>query len=409
MERVSSCRFALALCVGLLGCLPAVARAETLGVPVPFATIQSAVDAAFDGDLVLVEPGTYVGSVDFLGKAITVMSSSGAEHTILQGTHEGTVVLFTSGEGREAVLDGFTVRGGHGTIIESGRCLGGGIFCRGSSPTIRNNTITENFANCLREHLPSSGGGIAALDGEPLIEGNRIEANEADLGAGIYVEGGVISSNWILQNSGMGIYLAGTVSVLDNVIENNADSGVRGTLGGGEIRRNTVAGNRSTETAAPGLHVLGTFGSEITDNRIYGNHSVDRTALGGGAYLSGIRLFARNVVEYNTAGRGAGIVVRAGLSRIVGNVIRHNVAEGEGGGIYSIASEAGFVHNMVVHNIAGTRGGGMYDASVSGSHICNTFAGNTAGSEGGGLYIQRMGGVHDLLPTEVPDPSYDRS
>ena len=46
-----------------------------------FSTIQEAIDAAVDGDAVLVAPGTYTGDgnrdIDFKGKAITVRSENG--------------------------------------------------------------------------------------------------------------------------------------------------------------------------------------------------------------------------------------------------------------------------------------------------------------------------------------------
>ena len=42
-------------------------------MPSLFATIQSAIDHAFNGDTVLVQPGTYVENINYNGKNIAVI------------------------------------------------------------------------------------------------------------------------------------------------------------------------------------------------------------------------------------------------------------------------------------------------------------------------------------------------
>ncbi len=44
----------------------------------PGDSIQAAIDAAVDGDEIVVFPGTYFETINFLGKAITLRSSDGA-------------------------------------------------------------------------------------------------------------------------------------------------------------------------------------------------------------------------------------------------------------------------------------------------------------------------------------------
>lgn len=139
-----------------------------------YLTIQAGIDAAVDGDTVLVAPGTYVENVDFLGKEITVQSEDGAELTVIDGNQSGSVVTFTfsSGETELVFLDGFTIRNGDSP-------QGGGIYCRESSPTITNCTISANDADW-------EGGGIyCELFSTPTIKNCTISENFAKMGGGI--------------------------------------------------------------------------------------------------------------------------------------------------------------------------------------------------------------------------------
>ena len=81
------------------------AAGETLQVPSEYATIQSAISAASDGDTVLVAAGQYDEQINFLGKAIHVVSSDGPEATIIRGSSAG-VVTFANFEGDDSVLEG---------------------------------------------------------------------------------------------------------------------------------------------------------------------------------------------------------------------------------------------------------------------------------------------------------------
>ena len=67
--------------------------ADTINIPADYPTIQEGIDAAVNGDTVLVAPGTYVENIDFIGKAITVTSKHGASVTTIDGNQENSGYL----------------------------------------------------------------------------------------------------------------------------------------------------------------------------------------------------------------------------------------------------------------------------------------------------------------------------
>ena len=119
----------------------------TLTVPDQYSSIQSAINASADQDTVLVAPGFYQENISFIGKDIVVTSTYIIDQdsliigsTIIDGNNNGSVALFNNGESNSAVLQGFTIQGGNGNYAdpdENGTfyTYGGGIYCKGSSPT----------------------------------------------------------------------------------------------------------------------------------------------------------------------------------------------------------------------------------------------------------------------------------
>ncbi len=139
----------------------------------PFDAIQEGVDAASNGDTVMVAPGTYFENVEITGDGITLQSEEGPELTILNGTQSGSCVWCR--DKTDVVIDGFTTTNGSGTWDDFwNRLAGGGIYCRGSSIVIRNNIITGNTADGGK-----SSGGVAIYNySTVLLTGNIISNND---------------------------------------------------------------------------------------------------------------------------------------------------------------------------------------------------------------------------------------
>ena len=158
--------------------------ADIINVPADQPTIQAGIDAAMNGDEVVVAPGTYIELIDFIGKAITVRSTDPTDpavvaNTIIDARGSGSVVTCNSGEGPDTVLDGFTVTGGTGTDPGDGFVRGGGMFNIDSSPTVTNCTFEGNTAD-----LNGWGAGMANSGGSPTVTNCTFSGNSANRGGG---------------------------------------------------------------------------------------------------------------------------------------------------------------------------------------------------------------------------------
>jgi Right handed beta helix region len=258
-------------------------------VPAQYRTIQEAIDSAAPGDTVLVAPGRYQENIRFHGKGILLASEyllkrdPGIIHrTIIDGGHPAhadtaSVVLFIEQEDTTAVLLGFTITGGKGTVWTDARDKtlyreGGGVLCELSSPVIEHNIIEGNEAIEVGSGLLSAGGGgIRCGYAEPIIRHNVIRGNRGHYGAGVVLfhSAATVRNNLIVGNQGgtgfggSGIWAVGRLSFrLSNLIEQNTIVGNVASLpdttpgqmagkGGGLtlyapvlIRNNIIWGNR---------------------------------------------------------------------------------------------------------------------------------------------------------------------
>jgi len=340
-------------------------------VPDKYATIQEAIDAAQDGDEIIVQTGVYRENIDFSGKNITVRSidpddPAVVSSTIIDGDGRGPVVSFRSSEGEGAVLSGFTVTRGGGILISGG-----------SSPLIEKCSIEDNSAEF--------GAGLFIVDSNPVIRNNMIIANRAYIGGGVFIEksapvleGNTIASNSAEMGAGLAIFSNSDPVLTDNtVVENRA-----ARLGGGIF---------ITLDSAP----------VIKNNTIGGNFAAQN---GGGFFIEeSLPLIEDNTIIGNEAENGGGMIIVFILDpglRLTGNTFESNLAYRAGGGLYLIGSSPTFESNSFRENSSEFLGGAVAVYDSAPIFIRNTFENNSADPAGGGGAMW----INDDSTLEISDP-----
>jgi hypothetical protein len=289
-----------------------------------FKKIQEGVDAAAEGDTVIVAEGTYLENIQLRGKNITVHSTDPSDWTVVQktvidGMKRGPAVMFAGTENETCLLSGLTVQHGNAET-------GGGIAGHGTHAMIQCNLITANSAD---GGYPTGGGGLADCDG--VIQGNRITGNSAFCGGGgLYSCGGTIKNNTITDNEAS--WGAGLIWC-EGIIQNNIIAFNLAAYGGG-------------------LHSCDGL---ISDNIIARNSA---TARGGGLFDCAGPVEG-NEVTHNVAGDGGGLVGCEG--KVQGNTIANNSADEEGGGLWRCD---GMIANCIIWGNTAADGAQLYDCSA---------------------------------------------
>jgi len=376
--------------------------AEFLLVPSDYPNIQTGIDKAEKGDVVLVAEGTYFENINFKGKAITVASFFLLERdtaiiskTIIHGgepqdSRNGSVVSFTSGEDTNSVLIGFTITGGNGSLVNDGESRsGGGIVCVNSGAKIVFNKIERNL---LKANVPSYGAGIGH---SPSGDASFI----------------IVENNWITNNtvkgdalcSGGAVHLYGGGRISNNEIMYNQCRSMDDLSHGGGI---SAWGKKSDSK----LQILDNF---IAYNKAHSFAKKIYGGFGGGLWLGGYAVsevignrFESNEVSGAKQSYGAGVFLKSmGQSnKFCSNHVLLNFCSGRGhgngGGLYLWKSSL-CLYNNIIFNNRSSYGGGMYifstytEEHINDIHkiqftriLNNTIADNTAYSKGGGVYTK---------------------
>ncbi len=313
----------------------------------PFDAIQEGINAAVNGDTVLVLDGTYTGDgnrdLDFGGKAITVGSASGDPNTCiidcegsLQDLHRG--FDFHNGEGPASVICGLTITGGYLHSSHPWEGNGGGVYCYDhSSPTLISCTISGNRVN-------TDGGGVFCwYYSSPTLIDCTISGNWADrYGGGV--------SCWRDSNP----------TLIDCTIHANTAGHGGGVYcwedSSATLTNCTITGNRAEDGGGGGVSCCADSDSMLTNCTISGN-TANRS--GGVLCYAGSDLTLTNcTISGNSAYWGGGVLCDFSHPTLANCTISENSAYGAGGGVYSSWDSSPTLTNCTMTGNSATSGGG---------------------------------------------------
>jgi len=214
---------ALPLVAATALCAFAHAAQLKVGSGMPYATIQAAINASVNGDEVLVEPGTYLESLDTKGKLITVRGRTGMQNTYVMPPSAGmSLIQCKTGETAATLIEGFTFANASGAP---------GVVISGSSPTFSACTVQS----CQISNANGAGIQVAGTNPNPKFLGCVISGNRATgySGGGAWLQSGLTTFNdcYFQSNEsvgsadlrGGGIYAqGGRVSAARTVFTTNA-------------------------------------------------------------------------------------------------------------------------------------------------------------------------------------------
>lgn len=222
--------------------LPNGAFGIVIHVPADQPTIQAGIEAALQGDTVLVADGTYMGegnkNLMIDGKGLMVVSENGPAWCVIDCENSGGGLSIQNTEGLDVSISGFKFQNGN-------RNSGAGIYSYYSSPSVSNCIFFNNHA--------VGGGGVACVYSGPSFVNCLFLNNSAYHGAGLSSGAGsgpiMINNCSFIGNSivaggdnGGGIKCHYSVLFIENSIfcNNSALEGPQIYIGGSEEEPTTV-------------------------------------------------------------------------------------------------------------------------------------------------------------------------
>jgi len=303
-----------------------------------YQTISAAIRAASSGDTIEVAAGTYTEAIDYGGKDLEIVGASGPASTILDaGGSSAFAIVLSSGESKNATLEGFTVR-------NAGQ-QGAYVYSSGIS-----------FTDVIFEDLGAegdSGGAIQATWGTVEIDGCTFSGGVASTGAHIYASGGKITSSSSTYD-GATATVGGSWYLTDDAV--------------GQLSSDTVSGNVAT-TNGGGLVVGSGASVEIDASTLSGNYAAGSYGYGGALFVdndssatvSGSTFEDNGYEEYDSAYTyGGAVTVYNYATATISNTTFSNNLAYYGGAVSAHTGSDLTLDNVTASDNYGYTGGVLY-------------------------------------------------
>ncbi len=431
--------------LGFMICMPVICSGAVIHVPGDQPTIQAGIDAAVEGDTVLVSDGTYTGdgnkNLDYSGKAITVKSESGAGSCVIDCEGDGLGFVFQNLETRTSVLEGFTIRN-----VNTDE--GGAIYCKiRTSPLIRNCIFAENsgaeavlsrrqsepcFENC--QFLGSAGEGDSSyfVAIETGSDASFIRCTFQNSSVGIigisngsaYLEECIIqgidsltpaiitvyfnSASLTMENCSLvdtQIYCYGSMEISDTSGTNSSIyiQGIFDFTGTGMVRRFTGTGSHIFVSKGSRVEIID---SELQEGNIGITEAIGRVTntqiTGGNVYCSRegeLEMDGCILEEFHAEDHSSVLEFDIDSVGYLKNCILRNNTGGSGGAIdcdHSVLT----LENVTIENNSSLGYGGGIHCMYSLLNMSDCIFRNNYGTYGGGLYLRgTYGSMYNCLIT----------
>ncbi len=282
---------------------PDVWTGQTRNVPDDYPTIQSAVDAADPGDLILIQPGVYREEVSVTTPGLVIRGAD-RNRVILDGEFTRSNGFFVTADG--VAIENITAR----NYVTNGFYWDGVTGYRGSYLTAIDDWVYGIYAfdsvDGLFEHSYASGSWDAGFYVGQCDPCNAVVTDVLAEFNGLGYSGTNSSGDMYIVNSEWRYNVAG-------IVPNTLDS----------------------ELLAPGHDVVvaGNYIHHNGESERAPNRSAEWSAFGNGVVLAGVRdSVVRNNLMINNASSGVEVVsmIDANLWRSGGNEVRDNIIRGSG-------------------------------------------------------------------------------